>query len=130
MNKCVECGREIIVSSASEDRFCDKFCEKEWCDKEEGSQVVAQVAPSVHTFKPYYNESHNVQVNTPAEHRAFVKRTGGLLGDYEGQRRRMAYTAKHREDIIHDRYAKLGVKYPKGKKVTFDEKNGRFIPRH
>ena len=82
----------------------------------------------VETFKPYYSESYNVQVNTASEHRAFVKKHGPPLGDYLEKRKSMDFTRKNREEIIAERYAKIGLKYPKGERVTFDEKNRTFIP--
>ena len=82
------------------------------------------------SFKPYYSESHNVQINTPSDHKRFVKQYGPVLGDCLKQRERMAFTRKNREDIIHERYKKVGLKYPKGEKVRLDEKNMRFIPAH
>lgn len=81
-------------------------------------------------FKPYFNESHGVQVNSASEHRAFVKQHGAPLGDYPKMMARQKFVRKNREDIIADRYAKIGLKYPRGKKVLLDEKNMRFVPRH
>ena len=79
-------------------------------------------------FKPYYNESHNVQIDTQKAHNKFVKEKGAPIGDYKRIMDRMAFTRKNKEDIIADRYAKVGLKYPKGQNVRLDEKHMRFIP--
>ena len=79
-------------------------------------------------FKPYFSESHDVYVGSKSDERKLHREQGGCLGDYGKIRDRMAFVRKNREDIIHDRYAKLGLKYPKGEKTRFDEKNKRFIP--
>ncbi len=86
---------------------------------------------NVETFKPYFNESYNKQINTISEHRAFVKKYGAPLGDYQGLREHSKFIRKNREEIISERYAKdYNLKYPKGKQVLYDEKNMRFVPRH
>lgn len=129
-SSCIECHREYVESTAFDPMYCDKFCEKTWHDR---NYVPPPDDGFINTgggaFKPYYSESHNIQVNSWKEEAAMKKKYGGNLGDFPERMKRSAYNRKHKEDIIAEKYAKIGLKYPKGQQVNFDEKNGRFVPR-
>ena len=98
------------------------LCEHDQTKLMTASKLISPV------FKPYYSESHEVQVNSRGEHEKLCREKGPPLGDCYKQRERMAFVRKNKEEIISQRYAKIGLKYPKGQNVRFDEKNRRFIP--
>lgn len=81
-------------------------------------------------FKPYHCLASNRIITSAKEEAAINKKEGVRnLGDCTDMRKKMADIRKNKEDIIADRYAKtLNVKYPKGKKVRFDDVHNRFIP--
>lgn len=116
-----ECGKEYIEDSM-EGRQCE--CGND-CYLDLSNKSVNFIP-----FVPYLNESYGVYVKTAADHRKFVKEHGAPIGDYKKITDRMKFTRKNREDIIHDRYAKIGLKYPKGENVRLDEKNMRFVHQH
>lgn len=94
-----------------------------------GGQYRLKTGSNVRSFTPYYNESWDRQINTPSDERKLYKeKGGGCIGDYNSIRERGKWTKRNREEIIAERYAKIGVKYPKGKNVRFDEKNHCFVP--
>src|SRR3990167_4825126 len=79
-------------------------------------------------FKPYFDESNMKQINTASEERTHRREVGGCAGDFDNIRTRWSENRKNKEEIIAKRYSEIGVKYPKGKNVRFDEKNNRFVP--
>lgn len=115
---CFECGDETD-SSRMESFAC----------KCGGTYVLKKAAQVRGSFKPYLNESHNVVITSAAQERKFIKKHGAPIGEFKSIVDKMKWTRRNKEDIIASRYASIGLKYPKGKKVTLDEKTGRFIPR-
>ena len=87
-----------------------------------GGKVLSPV------FKPYYSESHDVQINSRQEHEKLCRTHGAPVGDYYSIRQRHKFVKENKEEIIAERYAKAGFKYPKGEKVRFDEKTHSFVP--
>jgi hypothetical protein len=81
-------------------------------------------------FKPYFNESLGKMINTRAQEKREIYGTGRvLMGDLPHRLDESKKVRENREDIIHQRYKEMGIhNYPRGKKVTYDEKNHRFIP--
>ena len=131
MEKCKECGKDFTISDTWTPGFCDKWCDQKYADKTyEKIEMDDNRLHFVHTFKPYYNQSHNVQVNTASEHRALIKKHGAPLGDYTSLQARSKFVRKNKEDIIYDRYSQMNLKYPRGEDKRFDEKNNRFVSKY
>ena len=107
---------------------CECVQEYGSCDHDQSKKGSEKVLSPV--FKPYYSESHDVQVNSRAEHEKLCRTHGAPIGDYTKIRERHSFIKKNKEEIIAERYAKIGVKYPKGENVRFDEKTHSFVPNY
>ena len=80
-------------------------------------------------FKPYYSEDLGVQVNSAHDETRLLREHGlSYSHDHRQMRQRRLHIYKHREEIIKDRYAKVGVKYEPKSKCSFNEKTGEFTP--